>query len=92
MLRRAIQARWLEWNGNFIKLVTGKNQDSNSIKDNNMKKYFSLLLAALISAFVLPGCEVIGDIFEAGIWVGVIVVVGIIALVIWLIAKLGGRK
>jgi cytosine/uracil/thiamine/allantoin permease len=31
-------------------------------------------------------------IFKAGIWVGIIVVVGIIALVIWLIAKLGGRK
>ena len=57
-----------------------------------MKKYFSFLLVALISAFVLPGCEVIGDIFQAGIWVGVIVVVGIIALVIWLIAKMGGRK
>ena len=57
-----------------------------------MKKYFSFLLAALITAFALPGCEVIGDIFEAGVWVGVIVVVGIIALVIWLIAKLGGRK
>ena len=57
-----------------------------------MKKYFSFLLAALITAFALPGCEVIGDIFEAGLWVGIIVVVGIIALVIWLIAKLGGRK
>jgi cytosine/uracil/thiamine/allantoin permease len=31
-------------------------------------------------------------IFKAGIWVGIIVVVGIIALVIWLISRLGGRK
>ena len=57
-----------------------------------MKKYFSFLLAAVIAAFALPGCEIVGDIFEAGLWVGIIVVVGIIALVIWLIAKLGGRK
>ena len=61
-------------------------------KDNNMKKYFSFMLLALVSAFALTGCEVIGDIFQAGVWVGIIVVVGIIALVIWLIAKMGGRK
>ena len=57
-----------------------------------MKKYFSFLLLALICMFALPGCEVIGDIFEAGVWVGIIVVVGIIALVIYLISRLGGRK
>ena len=92
MLKRAGHACWFEWNGNFIKLLTGNNQHSNSTKDNNMKKYFSFVLAALISAFALTGCEIVGDIFEAGLWVGIIVVVGIIALVIWLIAKLGGRK
>jgi hypothetical protein len=57
-----------------------------------MKKYFSFMLLALVSAFALTGCEVIGDIFEAGVWVGIIVVVGIIALVIWLISRMGGRR
>ena len=57
-----------------------------------MKKYFSFMLLALVSVFTLTGCEVIGDIFEAGVWVGVIVVVGIIALVIYLVSRLGGRK
>lgn len=38
----------------------------------------------------LAGCEMIGDIFQAGIWVGVIVVVAIVGLILWLIGK--GRK
>ena len=58
-----------------------------------MKKIsFIFTLIALISVFSLSGCEVIGDIFQAGVWVGIIVVVGIIALVIYLISRLGGRK
>ena len=58
-----------------------------------MKKNYSLLtFLAFCFAFFFSSCEVIGDIFKAGVWVGVIVVVGIIALVIWLIARMGGRK
>lgn len=55
-----------------------------------MKKiHFLPLLLILLS---LSSCELIGDIFEAGVWVGVLLVVGIIALVIFLFAKLfGGR-
>lgn len=48
--------------------------------------YGSLLLA--VSMF--SSCELIGDIFKAGVWVGVIIVVGIIALILWLIGR--GRK
>jgi hypothetical protein len=40
----------------------------------------------------LSSCQVIGDIFKAGVWVGVLVVVGIIALIIFLVSKLSGRK
>ena len=47
------------------------------------------LLALLIS---LSSCELIGDIFEAGVWVGVIAVVGVIALVFFLISRVFGRK
>ena len=36
---------------------------------------------------VSTGMDVIGDIFEAGLWVGVILVVLVIVLVIWLIRK-----
>jgi hypothetical protein len=40
----------------------------------------------------LSSCEVIGDIFKAGVWVGVLVVVAVIALIIFLISKVTGRK
>lgn len=43
----------------------------------------------LLTGF-LSSCELIGDIFQAGIWVGVIIVVGILALIFWLIGR--GRK
>ncbi len=44
-----------------------------------------LVLAATIS---LTACEVVGDIFQAGMAVGVIMVVGVIALIGFLIAKI----
>jgi len=51
-----------------------------------MKKVESLVII-LISAFLMSGCQAIGDIFKAGMWVGIIVVVVIVALVLWLIGK-----
>ena len=51
-------------------------------------KLNTLIIALLITlSATLTSCEVIGDIFKAGMWVGVIIVVGIIALVLWLINK-----
>lgn len=44
----------------------------------------TLMFALLLS---LTSCEVIGDIFEAGIWTGLIIVVVVIALIIWLINR-----
>jgi hypothetical protein len=47
-----------------------------------LSRHFSLLFALLVSAVVLvPGCQVIGDIFKAGVWVGVIVVIIVLALI-----------
>jgi hypothetical protein len=58
-----------------------------------MKKNFSILtILSFVTVFLFSSCEVIGDIFKAGMWVGILVVVGIIALVIYLISRLGGRK
>jgi uncharacterized membrane protein YkvI len=45
---------------------------------------FTLLV---ISAMMLAGCEFVGDIFEAGVWVGVILVILIVGLVVWLFAR-----
>ena len=49
----------------------------------------NLLLASLFlaSTFTLTSCAAIGDIFKAGMWVGIIVVVFIVAIVLWLVGK-----
>jgi hypothetical protein len=39
---------------------------------------------------MLSSCEIIGGIFKAGVWVGVLIVVAIIALIVWLVGR--GRK
>ena len=46
------------------------------------------ILAVLTASATLAGCELIGNVFQAGVWVGVIVVVGIIGLVIFIISRL----
>jgi len=40
----------------------------------------------------LSSCELVGDIFKAGVWVGVLVVVAIIGLIIYLISRVSGKK
>jgi len=45
-----------------------------------MKKLFAILIMAIMS-FTNSGCEMIGDIFQAGIWVGIIVVIAVIAVI-----------
>ncbi|MEO8901015.1 MAG: phosphatidate cytidylyltransferase [Polyangiaceae bacterium] len=43
-----------------------------------------LALSALAGlSLSLNGCAIIGGIFKAGVWVGVIAVVAVIALVMW---------
>ena len=50
-----------------------------------MKK--SGLLVLLFLMLGLTGCEIIGDIFQAGMAVGIIMVVLVVALIWWLITK-----
>ncbi len=45
----------------------------------------SMLLFVLIT--MLNSCEVIGGIFKAGVWVGILIVVGIVALILFLVGK-----
>jgi cytosine/uracil/thiamine/allantoin permease len=57
-----------------------------------MKKLMPLALITLL-ATTLSSCELVEGIFKAGVWTGVILVVVVIAIIIWLIAKVfGGRK
>ena len=46
--------------------------------------FFGILSFLLAS---LSSCDLIGGIFEAGVWTGLILVAIVIALVIWLISK-----
>ena len=49
------------------------------------------LTFAVVSAILLSSCEVVGGIFKAGVWVGVIIVVLVIAIIFWLISKAGKK-
>ena len=51
---------------------------------------FSLLLVLVALATTLTGCEIAGDIFKGGIWVGVIGVFVVVAIIFWLVSKMGG--
>lgn len=44
--------------------------------------HLSLIFVSLI---ILPGCEFIGDVFKAGIWVGIIIVIAIIVVIAFVI-------
>lgn len=45
------------------------------------------LLIVLLLAFALPGCEAIGSIFQAGMWVGVIGVLLVIGIIAFIVSK-----
>jgi hypothetical protein len=44
----------------------------------------------VVASMSSAGCEVVGDIFQAGMWVGVIFIVLIIAIVGFIAAKIRG--
>lgn len=45
------------------------------------------LFSFVILMLAMTSCEVIGDIFSAGFYTGIILVVGVVLLIVWLIAK-----
>jgi Ni,Fe-hydrogenase I cytochrome b subunit len=52
----------------------------------NLQAYFFAFM--LMITMTLSGCDVIGDIFQAGMWTAVIIIVIVIALVMWLLRKI----
>ncbi len=54
-----------------------------------MNKSYSII--ALLTITLLSSCELAGDIFKAGAYTGIIIVVIIIALIIWILSKFRGR-
>lgn len=55
-----------------------------------MKQYSILWFCFLAMAMTLTSCEVIGGIFKAGIWVGILLVVFVVGLILWLVGR--GRR
>ena len=53
------------------------------------KGILAFMMACML--FLFSSCAVVGDIFKAGVWVGVLIVVGIIALIIFLVTR-GSNK
>jgi hypothetical protein len=47
----------------------------------------NLFVLLLLSAVALIGCEMVGNIFQAGVWTGVLLVIVIIGIVVWLLMK-----
>lgn len=53
---------------------------------------FSLLLCLFAMAAVLTGCDVIGSIFKAGAYTGIIAVFIILALLFFIVNKMRGPR
>ncbi|MBN9300062.1 MAG: phosphatidate cytidylyltransferase [Filimonas sp.] len=54
-----------------------------------IKRNYALLLIML--TVCLSSCEVIGGIFKAGVWVGILLVVVVAFIIIWLVSKAGSK-
>ena len=57
-----------------------------------MKKQLHFLLLFIFILTLFTSCEVIGDIFKAGMGFGIFIVVAVIAVIIFIISKLTGKK
>ncbi|HEU0125217.1 MULTISPECIES: hypothetical protein [Flavobacterium] len=50
------------------------------------------LLMVFVILFSFTSCELVGDIFKAGMGFGIFIVIFIIAIIIWIFAKMFGKK
>jgi len=55
-----------------------------------MKSIISIATIFLVS-ILFSSCEVIGGIFKAGVWTGILIVAAIIGLIIFLISRAGKK-
>lgn len=47
--------------------------------------YLGIFLLAM--AVTLSSCELVGDIFQAGFYVGIIIVIVVVILIVWLVNR-----
>jgi hypothetical protein len=52
-----------------------------------MVRYGYLYTFLLVLLVTLSSCEAIGDIFQAGMAVGIVIVIAVVLLLIWLVSK-----
>jgi Rrf2 family protein len=52
-----------------------------------MKHSSYLVVFLLLSPVALTGCEAIGDIFKAGVWTGVLLVILVVGVILWLLTR-----
>ncbi len=52
---------------------------------------FSRLSLVLLAGLALSGCELVGDIFQAGMAVGIFIVIAVVAVIIFLVSKMRRR-
>ena len=59
-----------------------------------MKKLqiFSAIAIIFCLSVTLSSCQVVGDIFKAGVWVGILGVAAVVGLIIFIIAKATGGR
>lgn len=60
-----------------------------------MKNYFlplTYMIILFISSMALTSCEVIGDIFGAGVYTGMFIVIFVIVLIIFLVVRMTRKK
>ena len=62
--------------------------DCSLSRQRALKHVFAL--CALLAPLALAGCTIVEGIFKAGVWVGVLLVVGVIVLLVWLLSKIMG--
>lgn len=55
------------------------------------KRSFSLLVLLVVS-LMLTSCEVVEGIFKLGMGVGIFIVIAIIAVIVFIVSKIGGSK
>jgi hypothetical protein len=61
-------------------------QEKDMLSTNSLSRIALLVLLGVS----LAGCEVVGGIFKAGVWVGALAVIVVAVLVVFLIGKMKG--
>jgi len=73
------------WNERRPDICTGRVAEGSMRPTNGFRPLLlMLLLVALVAA---PGCAAIAGIFKAGVWVGVVMAVVVIAIVLFVVSR-----